>query len=558
MRLAKRDEFRRVRWVVLVGIVAVGAGGVKGDFAFAPAQSLGPTINSSWSDFGTSTSVDGLELYFSSNRPGGAGGADLWVSTRQSTQKPWGSPVNLGSTVNSSYADCYPSLSGDGLALYFSGDYSSSPRPGGRGGADLWMTTRASRSAAWSAPVNLGTAVNSSERDFSPTISADGLTLVFTSTRGGGMGSWDLWMSTRDRTEDPWNPAVNLGANVNSSSVEGECALSADGRALFFLSDRGGGMGSWDLWMTTRKSADDPWRLPVNLGGAVNSPAGEGSAGIAADMQTFYFTTDRSGGLGSYDLHAAPILPIVDLNGNGAVDTGDLLHLIEAWAQADPGVDIGPAPWGDGVVDQADLEVLMAWWGRELDDPTLVACWTLDETEGDIAADSVGGRDATLTGAPIWCPEAGAVNGALEFDGATFASAGSVLDPSAGPFSALAWVQGGAPDQVILSQSGGDDWLLIGNSGTLQTNLIAPQGRFPKLSSEAVVSDDAWHRVGLVWDGANRILYLDGAEVARDVQAGLSGSTGDLFIGAGSTLGPATFWTGLIDDVRIYNRAVKP
>ncbi len=561
MRRVKRARFRWVHWVVLAGILVSGASGAKADFVLGPARSLGLIVNSPWSDFGTCTSVDGLELYFSSDRPGGSGGPDLWGSTRQSTQEPWGAPVNLGPTVNSPYADCYPSLSADGLALYFSGDYSSSPRPGGLGGADIWMTTRASRTAAWGPPVNLGASVNSNERDFSPTICGDGLTLVFTSTRGGGMGSWDLWMSTRASTEDVWNPAVNLGANVNSSNVEGECALSADGRALFFLSNRPGGMGSWDLWMTTRKSADDPWPLPVNLGAAVNSPAGEGSAGIAADMRTLYFTSDRAGGLGSYDLHGAPILPVVDLNGNGVVDIRDLLHLIEAWGQEDPAIDIGPGPWGDGIVDEADLEVLMSYWGQEVPDPTLIAHWPLDEVEGWIADESVGGNDATLTGAPLWWPEAGVVDGALEFDGATFAIADHVLDPAKGPFSVLAWIQGGAPGQVIVSQAAGADWLAIDAAqGTLTTALAPAAGRkaIPPLVSDAVITDGNWHRVAFVWDGMTRALYVDETLVAEDAQTPLAPCSSGLHIGCGKDMTPGTFFSGLVDEIRIYNRPVRP
>jgi hypothetical protein len=228
---------------------------MTGDHAMGTEDRHPEDINSSSSDFGTCTSVDGLELYFSSDRPGGSGGADLWVSARPSTKEPWGPSASLGPTVNSPYGDCYPSLSADGLTLYFSGDYSSTPRPGGLGGADIWMTTRVSRSAPWGAPVNLGAPVNSSERDFSPTISGDGLTLVFTST--------------------------------------------------------------------------------------------------------------RSGGLGNYDLCGVPILPIVDLNGSGAVDTGDLLRLIESWGEDDPLCDIGPGPWGDGKVDIEDLKVFMTYYEME-------------------------------------------------------------------------------------------------------------------------------------------------------------------------------------------------
>ena len=90
------------------------------------------------------------------------------------------------------------------------------------------------------------------------------------------------------------------------------------------------------------------------------------------------------------------------------------------------------------------------------------------------------------------------------------------------------------------------------------TELKEPGRKGKPLTSPAVVTEDAWHRVGFVWDGSYRILYVDGIEVARDTQAGLAPWVGVLYVGAGGNLLPASFWKGLIDDVRIYNRAVKP
>jgi hypothetical protein len=111
---------------------------------------------------------------------------------------------------------------------------------------------------------------------------------------------------------------------------------------------------------------------------------------------------------------------------------------------------------------------------------------------------------------------------------------------------------------VILSQVGGANWLMAASDGTLKTDLKST-GRLAKsLASAAVITDGAWHRVGLTWDGSNRVLYVDDVEVARDTQPSLIGSTGGISIGAGSTPAAATFWKGLIDDVKIHDRVVKP
>jgi hypothetical protein len=93
------------------------------------------------------------------------------------------------------------------------------------------------------------------------------------------------------------------------------------------------------------------------------------------------------------------------------VDISDLLRLIASWGQDDPAVDIGPRPFGDGIVDAADLEVLMSHWGQEVSDPTLVAYWKLDESEGTVAYDCACGNDGTVMGAALWQPDGGCVVG---------------------------------------------------------------------------------------------------------------------------------------------------
>jgi len=224
-------------------------------------------------------------------------------------------------------------------------------------------------------------------------------------------------------------------------------------------------------------------------------------------------------------------------------------------------VDIGPMPWGDGVVDAADLEVLMRYWQQEVLPVSLIAYWKLDEVEGTIAADKAGTNNGTLVGDPIWQPAGGKVGGALQLDGVDDCVTTEIIrDPPEGVFSVFAWVKGGAPGQVILSQQlGGANWLMVSSpNGALMTDLKSTGRQGKSLTSTTVITDGNWHRVGLVWDGSNRILYVDDIEVAKDRQANLPISTGGLYIGTGSTMAPGSFWKGLIDDVRIYDRAVTP
>ena len=251
--------------------------------------------------------------------------------------------------------------------------------------------------------------------------------------------------------------------------------------------------------------------------------------------------------------------PVVDFNGDGIVDTKDLLRLIESWGQDDLLCDVGPTAFGDGVVDAADLEVLMSYWGQEVQDGTLVAHWKLDESEGMIASDSVGESDGTVIGVPTWHPAGGAVGGALEFDGTTFIVADAALSPADGPFSVLAWVEGGAPGQAIVAQQAGANWLMLDPvTGGLMTDLKSAGRSATALYSDVVITDGDWHRMAFAWDTMNRRLYVDGVLVAEDTQGSLAGSSANLVIGAGQALEPGSLWSGLIDDVRIYSRAVKP
>jgi hypothetical protein len=267
------------------------------------------------------------------------------------------------------------------------------------------------------------------------------------------------------------------------------------------------------------------------------------------------------------DVELIPEQASPDFNGDGIVDLQDLLTLIEYWRQDELTVDIAPLPDGDGIVDEQDLALLIEYWQEEIPDLELIAHWIahwkLDETEGTLAQDSAGNCNGTLIGGPSWQPTGGMLAGALQFDGIDdYVTTPFVLDPADGEFSVFAWIKGGAPGQAVLSQIGGAGWLLADASdGNLMTGLAPPPGgrSVPKpLVSEIVVIDNQWHLIGFVWDGSQRILYVDDVEVAKDTQANLAGSDNGLYIGTGNAMKSGTYWSGLIDDVRIYNRAVTP
>jgi 7,8-dihydropterin-6-yl-methyl-4-(beta-D-ribofuranosyl)aminobenzene 5'-phosphate synthase len=248
-----------------------------------------------------------------------------------------------------------------------------------------------------------------------------------------------------------------------------------------------------------------------------------------------------------------------DFTGDWKVDINDLLILIEHWGENEPSLDIAPGLFGDGQVGRNDLEVLMSQWGHEIVDPTLLAHWKLDETEGDTAHDeTAGAHDGTVFGDPAWEPDGGQLGGALRLDGINdYVATGVIFSPSDGPFSVFAWIKSEAAGKVIFSQYGRHDWLLTDSSGAFMTNLNSFDQTAKSLYSSTVIADGQWHRVGLTWDD-RRTLYVDDVSVAEDEPGPPPKTSAGLHIGAGPNLRPYTFFSGLIDDVRIYNRAVRP
>ena len=479
-------------------LASIWTGLAHADFFCSEAVKL-PNVNAGGSNLGGSISADGLSLYFVREQEGNF---TIYEATRSSEQDDWYSLKSLPPAINGPSWDHVPSISPDGLSLLFPSD-----RPGGSGGLDIWLATRSTPDSAWDTPVNLGPTVNSSAWDMGAKMSADGLSIYFHSARPGSGGE-DIWMTTRAAKDAPWGPARNLGLSVNSPYNDGEPTLSADGLTLFFNSDRPGGSGSYDLWVTTRRTTSDPWGPPANLGPIVNSPAIEWCASVSADGSTLYFCSDRPQVWGPCSIYQTAITPIVDFNGDGKVDATEVQILLANWGQDEPLCDIGPTALGDGIVNMQDLAVLTQYATQDVVDPTLAACWAFDEIEGTVACDAAGMCDGLLLGEPVWQPDAGAVGGAIQLDGIDdHVTTPLFTDPCKDPFSLFAWVKGGKPGQVIFSQRETANWLLADATGALMTDLRSPGRLSRPLSSQVGITDGNWHRIGLTWDGSTRSLY---------------------------------------------------
>lgn len=261
-----------------------------------------PNFNTSYLEGCPSTSRDGKMFFIATNRPDASGvthGIDIYVSRRESVREPWGEPMRLAEPINSDYNDFCPMPARDGHEFYF-----VSNRPGGCGGDDIYVT-RFRKDGSIDEPENLGCDINSAANEAGPvpiTEPGRGRVLYFSSTRPGGFapepegansGDSDLysseWRGGRYRS-----PALVTG--VNSAYEDGQPYVQRDARELYFFSTRPGGEGAQDIWMASRASAHDPWSTPVNLGDRINSPAAETRPSLSWDGSTLYFGSSRTTG----------------------------------------------------------------------------------------------------------------------------------------------------------------------------------------------------------------------------------------------------------------------
>ena len=222
---------------------------------------LGPTINGPYGEYCTSFSPDGHWMVFVSDRPvseGGCGSQDLWITHRHNKRDDfgWEPPTNLGCVVNSAAQENGPAFFEDEatgqLLLYF-----SSNRPGGLGGLDIYVSSAISDEKDAFGPPSLVMELSTAYTDYQPVLRRDGLEVIFASSRPGGFGYPDLWASTRESTTHPWSTPVNLGPLVNSAAYDFHPTLSFGGTMLIFPSERSGGMGGADLYVCTRSKLRD-------------------------------------------------------------------------------------------------------------------------------------------------------------------------------------------------------------------------------------------------------------------------------------------------------------
>jgi len=262
---------------------------------------LGATINTAANEQGPTLSSDGLSLYFGSDRAGGSGSFDIWVSRRACADCPWEPPVNLGAVVNTAASETGPGLSIDGHMLFF-----TSTRPGGQGLSDLYLSHRANPTddLGWGPPVGLGPDVNTAASEAGAEYlqsAEDGAANLYFNRAPPGQTA-DIYYATIAPDGETLGPVTLVTELSDPTATDQGVTLRTDGREVFFFSTRPGGSGGNDLWTSTRRSVHDPWSTPVNLGTPINSTLADQQPGLSTDGRTLVFASSRSGSFGGTDI----------------------------------------------------------------------------------------------------------------------------------------------------------------------------------------------------------------------------------------------------------------
>ncbi|MBA3682712.1 MAG: PD40 domain-containing protein [Bacteroidetes bacterium] len=267
-------------------------------------NNMGPIINGKEGDYFPSVTADESMLLFTSRRAGSTGGMgtdgkydeDLWFCDKDTATGKWGAPKNFGPPVNTKNNNGIASFTGDGQFVVCG----RCGEPDGSGSCDIYGANLVGNT--WKEPVNMGTTLNSKNWDAQVSISADGKILVWCSDREGGFGNEDMWISKK-KDDGTWTAPKNLGPVVNTSGSEYAPYLHPDGKTLYFASDnQTPRIGGTDIYKTTIKE-DGSCTTPENLGYPINSEKDDNYFVLTPSGLKGYFASTRRGGYGETDIY---------------------------------------------------------------------------------------------------------------------------------------------------------------------------------------------------------------------------------------------------------------
>jgi outer membrane protein OmpA-like peptidoglycan-associated protein/Tol biopolymer transport system component len=267
---------------------------VKNPVPFNPVN-LGPEINTDSHEYHPCLTADGRTIIFTRIVPSKSKGIQEDFYYALKPEKDWLTAQNMGAPLNTEYNEGTPNLSADGRTLVFTICNSTD----GFGSCDLYISVI--KDGKWIKPVNFGETVNSKDWDSQPSLSADGKSLFFVSKRGGGKGGVDIWLSTRE-IGGYWKEPINLGDSINTPFDDEAPFIHPDGKTLYFTSKGHPGLGGFDLFVS-RKHTNGEWGKPVNLGFPINTQTDERQMIVSADGKMVYYSTEKPDGFGGQDIY---------------------------------------------------------------------------------------------------------------------------------------------------------------------------------------------------------------------------------------------------------------
>ncbi len=286
---------------------ALFAVGAKNNPVPFDPRNPGPAINSEFAEYSPALTADEQTLIFTRKKPRGDGPATHQISFYEDfyisyfLDGEWTRAENLGPPLNTDGNEGAQTITADGRHLYFA----ACNRPDGLGRCDIYYSKR--EGDRWSTPVNPGRPLNSSAWDSQPSISADGNTIYFSSSRAGGYGQVDIWKATRN-DDGTWNTPENLGPVINTGGDELSPFIHHDNKTLYFASDGHPGMGGLDIFLSRMDDAGI-WSEPENLGYPINTHGDEFAMIVGASGRNAWFASDIDGGYGDSDLYTFELYP---------------------------------------------------------------------------------------------------------------------------------------------------------------------------------------------------------------------------------------------------------
>ncbi|MDO9184737.1 MAG: OmpA family protein [Bacteroidia bacterium] len=284
-------------------------------------KNIGDQVNSPFIDYAPLISADGSIMVFTSRKPLIANKIKnlkdhIFYSNFDKEKMKWSNAIPFSDTIN------VPNQNNSAISILNNGQQMLIYRDDLNTNGDIYESHL--EGTSWTEPVNMGEPINSADKEPSACISPDGRTIYFVSDREGGLGGFDIWYSIKDSTEK-WGEAKNIGAPINSMEDEDGLFIHSDGKTLFFSSKGHNSMGGYDVFMSVLDNTTKVASSPKNLGPSINTSGDDLYFVMEANGKTGYYSSNRLGGFGEKDIYQITFLENI-MKGNLRLLKGRVLN----------------------------------------------------------------------------------------------------------------------------------------------------------------------------------------------------------------------------------------